>query len=111
MTKYQPTRDCDIKFYNSPVIWYLFPTIHLAALETEGIFRRSANISVIKELQRQCNRGEPISFRGDPHIAAVLLKTFLRDLEEPLLTFDLYEDVLKFQSEWEKREVKTKEAY
>lgn len=49
------------------------------------------------ELQRACNRGEVISFRDDPHIAAVLLKTFLRDLEEPLLTFDLYEEVLMFQ--------------
>ncbi|CAH2103647.1 unnamed protein product [Euphydryas editha] len=73
------------------------------ALETEGIFRRSANISVIKELQRACNRGEPISFRNDPHNAAVLLKTFLRDLEEPLLTFDLHDEILKFQS-WSNRE-------
>lgn len=67
-------------------------------METEGIFRRSANKSVIMELQRDCNRGKPISFRGDPHIAAVLLKTFLKDLEEPLMTFDLYEEILKFQS-------------
>ncbi|XP_061716512.1 rho GTPase-activating protein 1-like [Cydia pomonella] len=70
------------------------------ALETEGIFRRSANITVIKELQRLCNRGEPLSFRSDPHNAAVLLKTFLRDLEEPLLTFDLYEEILKFQCKY-----------
>ncbi|XP_026333011.1 rho GTPase-activating protein 1 isoform X3 [Hyposmocoma kahamanoa] len=68
------------------------------ALETEGIFRRSANKSVIMELQRACNRGEPISFRDDPHIAAVLLKTFLKDLEEPLMTFDLYEEILQFQT-------------
>ncbi|CAK1588502.1 unnamed protein product [Parnassius mnemosyne] len=73
------------------------------ALETEGIFRRSANISVIKELQRACNRGEPISFRNDPHNAAVLLKTFLRDLEEPLMTFDLYDEILKFQT-WSNRD-------
>ncbi|XP_045784472.1 rho GTPase-activating protein 8-like [Maniola jurtina] len=68
------------------------------ALETEGLFRRSAKISVIKELQRACNRGEPISFRDDPHNAAVLLKTFLRDLEEPLLTSDIYEDILQFHT-------------
>ncbi|KAM3968662.1 LOW QUALITY PROTEIN: rho GTPase activating protein at 68F [Aphomia sociella] len=73
------------------------------ALETEGLFRRSANISVIKELQRACNRGEPISFRNDPHNAAVLLKTFLRDLEEPLMTFDLYDEILKFQT-WSNRD-------
>lgn len=77
---------------------FLTEKVNLLALETEGIFRRSANILVIKELQRACNRGEPISFRNDPHNAAVLLKTFLRDLEEPLLTFDLHEEILKFQS-------------
>ncbi|XP_028033805.1 rho GTPase-activating protein 8 [Bombyx mandarina] len=68
------------------------------ALETEGIFRRSANMVTVKQLQNSCNQGEPISFRDDPHIAAVLLKTFLRDLEEPVLTYDLYEEILKFQS-------------
>ncbi|CAG9789013.1 unnamed protein product [Diatraea saccharalis] len=73
------------------------------ALETEGIFRRSANISVIKELMRACNRGEPISFNNDPHVAAVLLKTFLRDLEEPLMTFELYDEILKFQT-WSHRD-------
>lgn len=73
------------------------------ALETEGIFRRSANISVVKELQRACNKGEPISFKNDPHNAAVLLKTFLRDLEEPLMTFELYEEILKFQT-WSHRD-------
>ncbi len=30
-------------------------------------------------------------------MAAVILKSFLRELEEPLLTFDLYDDVLDFQ--------------
>ncbi|KAJ0184051.1 hypothetical protein K1T71_000474 [Dendrolimus kikuchii] len=73
------------------------------ALETEGIFRRSANMLVIKELQRTCNRGEPIKPNLDPHSAAVLLKTFLRDLEEPLLTFDLYEEILKFET-WPNRD-------
>ncbi|CAB3248473.1 unnamed protein product [Arctia plantaginis] len=73
------------------------------ALETEGLFRRSANISVTKELQRSCNRGEPVRFRNDPHNAAVLLKTFLRDLEEPLMTFDLYDEILKFQT-WSNRD-------
>ncbi|CAH0703195.1 unnamed protein product [Spodoptera exigua] len=73
------------------------------ALETEGIFRRSANMSVIKELQSACNRGEPLRFRNDPHNAAVLLKTFFRDLEEPLLTFDLYDEIMDFQN-WSPRD-------
>lgn len=36
----------------------------------------------------------------DVHLPAVILKTFLRDLPEPLLTFGLYSDVVNFYSEW-----------
>lgn len=68
------------------------------ALETEGIFRRSANVAVIKELQNRCNQGLPVDFQGDPHIAAVLLKTFLRELDEPLMTYELYDEITQFQS-------------
>lgn len=32
------------------------------------------------------------------HLAAVLLKTFLRELEEPLMTFDLFDEITQFQS-------------
>ncbi|XP_011495256.1 PREDICTED: rho GTPase-activating protein 1 isoform X2 [Ceratosolen solmsi marchali] len=68
------------------------------AIETEGIFRRSANVTVIKELQSKCNQGLSVDFQGDAHIAAVLLKTFLRELEEPLMTYDLYDEITQFQT-------------
>lgn len=67
------------------------------ALETEGLFRRSANTVVVRELQAKINQGEKVKFE-DPHVAAVLLKTFLRELREPLLTYDLYEEIVQFQS-------------
>lgn len=35
----------------------------------------------------------------DVHLPAVILKTFLRELPEPLLTFDLYPHVVGFLSE------------
>ncbi|XP_074115538.1 rho GTPase activating protein at 68F isoform X3 [Cotesia typhae] len=68
------------------------------ALETEGIFRRSANVAVVKELQSRCNHGLAVDFQGDPHIAAVLLKTFLRELDEPLMTYELYDEISQFQT-------------
>lgn len=53
---------------------------------------------MIKELQNRCNQGLPVDFQGDPHIAAVLLKTFLRELDEPLMTYELYDEITQFQS-------------
>lgn len=35
---------------------------------------------------------------GDVHIAAVILKTFLRELPQPLLTFKAYEQILGITS-------------
>lgn len=72
------------------------------ALETEGIFRRSANVLKVRELKEAANRGETLTF-DNPHEAAVLLKTTLRELKEPLLTYDLYDEVMQFQS-WSRDE-------
>ncbi|XP_046444749.1 rho GTPase-activating protein 1-like isoform X2 [Daphnia pulex] len=71
------------------------------ALETEGLFRRSASVSLVRDVQSRINRGESIDFQrdfpGDYHLAAVTLKTFLRELKEPLMTFDLFDDIINFQ--------------
>lgn len=70
--------------------------IYFAALETEGIFRRSANAAKVNHLQEIANSGECLLF-NDPHEAAVLLKRFLRELEKPLLTYEIYDEILNFQ--------------
>lgn len=64
-------------------------------LRTEGIFRRSARVQIIKDVQKLYNLGKPVNFSqyGDVHVAAVILKTFLRELPEPLLTFRVYTQV------------------
>jgi len=72
--------------------------LYYAALETEGLFRRSANINHLRDLQNRINLGEPVDFGNDVHLAAVLLKTFLRELEEPIMTFDLFDEITQFQS-------------
>lgn len=72
------------------------------AMQTEGLFRRSANMKTVKEVQELLNSGEEVDFEqyGEQsvHVAAVILKTFLRELEEPLLTFGLFDDVTTFKN-------------
>ncbi|NXX74648.1 RHG01 protein, partial [Urocolius indicus] len=70
------------------------------ALSREGIFRRSASKQIVSEVQQKYNMGEPVDFQqyDDIHLPAVILKTFLRELPEPLLTFNLYNHVVNFQS-------------
>ena len=52
---------------------------------------------MVKEIQTKIDEGENIEFeRSDVHIAAVVLKTFLRELAEPLLTYELFDSIIHF---------------
>ncbi|ALC43454.1 RhoGAP68F, partial [Drosophila busckii] len=73
-------------------------------IDTEGIFRRSGNHAEIMALKDRVNRGEDVDLSNvNVHVVAGLLKSFLRDLAEPLLTFELYDDITKFL-DWPKEE-------
>eukprot|EP01104_Vermistella_antarctica_P010577 TRINITY_DN2831_c0_g1_i1.p1 TRINITY_DN2831_c0_g1~~TRINITY_DN2831_c0_g1_i1.p1 ORF type:complete len:636 (+),score=164.97 TRINITY_DN2831_c0_g1_i1:163-2070(+) len=66
------------------------------ALNTEGLFRISGNAGKINEHIKNCNTGKPPPAKHMPiHEAAGLLKQYFRDLPNPVLTFDLYEPLLK----------------
>jgi len=68
-------------------------------LETEGIFRKAANAASVKECVQKLNRGEKVIETlsvQDVILVTVILKTFLREMSEPLLTFDLFESILHF---------------
>lgn len=69
-------------------------------LEVEGIFRRTANATRLKEVQKMFNEGQAVDFGqvGDIHIPAVILKTFLRELQQPIMTFDLYPSIMKIHT-------------
>ncbi|XP_067674547.1 rho GTPase-activating protein 8-like isoform X1 [Haliotis asinina] len=72
--------------------------LRVHGLQVEGIFRRSANAATLREVQNKYNNGEPVDYQCDAydvHTAAVILKTFLRELQEPILTFDLFEPVTR----------------
>ncbi|XP_066594917.1 rho GTPase-activating protein 20-like isoform X2 [Prorops nasuta] len=59
---------------------------------TQGIFRRSANVRIVRELRDQIeSSGDPSCLEDAPIIAvAALLKDFLRSLPDPLLTSHLF---------------------
>ncbi|XP_056285850.1 SH3 domain-binding protein 1 [Pseudoliparis swirei] len=60
----------------------------------EGLFRLAAAASVVKRL-KTCLDHEVVDhgeFSMDPHAVAGALKGYLRELPEPLMTFELYND-------------------
>ncbi|XP_006633705.2 rho GTPase-activating protein 8 [Lepisosteus oculatus] len=86
-----------------PVMSQTVSYIREKGLYTEGIFRRSARVQLVKDIQKLYNVGKPVNFDdyNDIHVPAVILKTFLRELPEPLLTFELYEqiqDIIRVES-------------
>ena len=65
-------------------------------LDAEGIFRLSGKKSDLDDMRRRMDRGEDISLADvtDPHLVAGLLKLYLREMSEPLLTYKLYNKFL-----------------
>ncbi|XP_065190519.1 rho GTPase-activating protein 1-like [Sycon ciliatum] len=62
---------------------------------TVGIFRRSANSNELKDTKMAYEAGKTVDVDSmDVHTAACLLKLFVRELPEPLLTYALYEPVI-----------------
>ncbi|KAL3088833.1 hypothetical protein niasHS_009125 [Heterodera schachtii] len=74
----------------------LLATIEVKALFTEGIYRKSGQLALIKQTRRQIELAEDpdsISFDDVPiHVLTSLIKSFFRELSEPLITADLYEN-------------------
>ncbi|XP_073940549.1 SH3 domain-binding protein 1 isoform X2 [Castor canadensis] len=69
-------------------------------MQEEGLFRLAAGASVLKRL-KQTMASDPSSleeFCSDPHAVAGALKSYLRELPEPLMTFDLYDDWMRAAS-------------
>uniref|UniRef100_A0A6B2LCK7 Rho-GAP domain-containing protein n=1 Tax=Arcella intermedia TaxID=1963864 RepID=A0A6B2LCK7_9EUKA len=60
--------------------------------ETEGIFRLSGRAQRIEELKQAYNRGEvtDLSNEADVHVIAGLLKSYFRELPDPLCCHHLY---------------------
>ncbi|KAJ8669058.1 hypothetical protein QAD02_000317 [Eretmocerus hayati] len=79
------------------VVDRLITTIELHGLYTEGLYRKSGVSSKVKELKCKMDEGEleRVDFEHyQVHVLAAVLKSFFRDMPEPLLTFEYYDDFL-----------------
>ncbi|XP_023571392.1 rho GTPase-activating protein 17 isoform X7 [Octodon degus] len=63
-------------------------------MKEEGLFRIGAGASRLKKLKAalDCSTSHLDEFYSDPHAVAGALKSYLRELPEPLMTFSLYEE-------------------
>ncbi|KAL8221949.1 UNVERIFIED_CONTAM: hypothetical protein K2H54_074687 [Gekko kuhli] len=68
-----------------------------SGMQEEGLFRLAAGASVLKKLKYYLATGSSAldEFYADPHAVAGALKCYLRELPQPLMTFELYDDWLK----------------
>ncbi|XP_013418061.1 LOW QUALITY PROTEIN: unconventional myosin-IXa-like [Lingula anatina] len=80
-----------------PVIERLITAIEMKGLYTEGVYRKSGAAVKTKQLVKAIN-ADPDGIDFDNyqiHVLTYGLKQFLRELPEPLLTFELYDDFLQ----------------
>ncbi|KAM4721251.1 SH3 domain-binding protein 1 [Rhinophrynus dorsalis] len=69
-------------------------------MKEEGLFRLAAGASVLKKLKASLGAGasDLAEFESEPHAVAGALKSYLRELPEPLMTSELYDDWMKAAS-------------
>lgn len=66
-------------------------------MDEEGLFRISGSVSKVKLIRNAFNAGQQLHLDSldltrDVHAVASALKSYLRELPEPLLTFAHYKD-------------------
>ncbi|KAH3758911.1 RhoGAP domain [Pelomyxa schiedti] len=100
-----PPRRADGKFHEEDAIpWvvgdvtklFLDSPVSETLLSTEGIFRQSASINSVQNIKSRYDSGEHVDLMRtlaakDPHLAACLLKLWLRELPDALMTSELYD--------------------
>ncbi|XP_036432240.1 unconventional myosin-IXAb isoform X5 [Colossoma macropomum] len=89
------------------VVEKLINYIEMHGLYTEGIYRKSGSTNKIKELKMGLDTDANSVNLDDYniHVIASVLKQWLRDLPNPLLTFELYEEFLRATGLQDKKEV------
>ncbi|XP_077307697.1 SH3 domain-binding protein 1 [Lithobates pipiens] len=83
-------------------------------MQEEGLFRLAAGASILKKLKASLGAGarDLAEFINEPHAVAGALKSYLRELPEPLMTSELFDDWMRAASikEPEKRQESFREV-
>ncbi|XP_035250865.1 unconventional myosin-IXAa-like isoform X2 [Anguilla anguilla] len=89
------------------VVEKLINYIEMHGLYTEGIYRKSGSTNKIKELKQGLDTDVNSMNLDDYniHVIASVFKQWLRDLPNPLMTFELYEEFLRAMGLQDKKEV------
>jgi hypothetical protein len=68
-------------------------------IDEEGLFRRSGSFERIKKIQELYNQGEPVAYdQNDFHVAACVIKAFVRELPESLLCDSIFNELMSVQA-------------
>uniref|UniRef100_A0A8C2WZ66 Rho GTPase-activating protein 17 n=1 Tax=Cyclopterus lumpus TaxID=8103 RepID=A0A8C2WZ66_CYCLU len=72
----------------------------LCVFVCQGLLRIAAGASKLKKLKAalDCSTSQLEEFYSDPHAVAGALKSYLRELPEPLMTYQLYDDWIQASS-------------
>uniref|UniRef100_A0AAX7VAA2 Myosin IXA n=1 Tax=Astatotilapia calliptera TaxID=8154 RepID=A0AAX7VAA2_ASTCA len=84
------------------VVEKLINYIEMHGLYTEGIYRKSGSTNKIKELKLGLDTDVENMNLDDYniHVIASVFKQWLRDLPNPLMTFELYDEFIRVMGEW-----------
>ncbi|CAD5209411.1 unnamed protein product [Bursaphelenchus xylophilus] len=81
-----------------PCVNNMFMSIEVKSLFVEGIYRKSGSLAAVKTVRRQIEDSpslDSFDFSDIPiHILTTIVKLFFRELREPLITFELYENFI-----------------
>ncbi|KAK5970322.1 Unconventional myosin-IXa [Trichostrongylus colubriformis] len=81
-----------------PLVDRLFMNVETRALFVEGVYRKSGSLAQVRSIRRIIETAadfDSVSLEDvQVHVLTTLVKAFLREMPEPLITFDLYENFL-----------------
>ena len=79
-----------------PAVEILITNIEEVGLETEGLYRKSGVASRVQQLKKSMEEDSAYNLQEQNiHVLSSVLKSILREIPDPLLTNDRYEDFLK----------------